>query len=82
VNKVREAARTRRHDKNDEIDWWSTPQGASWRSASQLHRRRPHRRVTYYSTIAAGLATCEALDHIDEVEVNRLQDLHREAAIL
>ena len=30
-------------------------------------------------TLAAGLATCEALDHLDEVEVNRLQDLHQEA---
>ena len=38
-----------------------------------------HHRVTYYTTIAAGLATCEALDHLDEVEVHRLQDLHGEA---
>jgi hypothetical protein len=34
--------------------------------------------VTYYSTLAAALATCEALDHLDEVGVNRLQDLHQE----
>jgi hypothetical protein len=34
--------------------------------------------VTYYTTLAAGLATCEALDHLDEVEDNRLQDLHNE----
>jgi len=34
--------------------------------------------VTYYTTIAAAKATCDALDHIDDVEVNRLQDLHRE----
>jgi len=39
-----------------------------------------HRRVTYYTTLNAGLATIEALDHIDEVDVNRLQDLHSEAA--
>jgi carbamoyl-phosphate synthase large subunit len=37
-----------------------------------------HRRVTYYTTLAAALATCEALEHIDEVEVNRLADLHQE----
>jgi hypothetical protein len=28
--------------------------------------------------LAAAVATCEALDHLDEVDVNRLQDLHRE----
>ena len=33
--------------------------------------------MTYYTTLAAALATCEALDHLDEVDVNRLQDLHR-----
>jgi hypothetical protein len=32
----------------------------------------------YYTTLAAALATCEALDSLDEVEVNRLQDLHQE----
>jgi carbamoyl-phosphate synthase large subunit len=37
-----------------------------------------HYKVTYYTTIAAAKATCDALDHIDDVEVNRLQDLHRE----
>jgi len=34
--------------------------------------------VTYYTTLAGALATCEALDHLDAVEVNRLQDLHKE----
>jgi hypothetical protein len=37
--------------------------------------------VTYYTTLAAALATCEALDHLDEVGVNRLQDLHREVLV-
>jgi carbamoyl-phosphate synthase large subunit len=36
--------------------------------------------VTYYTTIAAAIATCKALEHLDDVEVNRLQDLHREVA--
>jgi len=36
-------------------------------------------RITYYTTLAGALATCEALDHLDAVEVNRLQDLHKEA---
>ena len=35
-------------------------------------------RVTYYTTVAAARATCDALDHLNEVEVNRLQDLHEE----
>jgi carbamoyl-phosphate synthase large subunit len=36
------------------------------------------RNVTYYTTIGAAVATCEALGHIDDNNVNRLQDLHRE----
>src|SRR5690606_25429277 len=38
-------------------------------------------KVTYYTTLAAAKATCDALDHLDNVVVNRLQDLHEEAAI-
>ena len=34
------------------------------------------------SRLAAALATCEALDHLDEVDVNRLQDLHREVGVI
>ena len=36
--------------------------------------------VTYYTTVAAAAATCTAIRHIDDSEVNRLQDLHREVA--
>src|SRR5690606_27861710 len=36
--------------------------------------------VTYYTTLAAAKATCVALDHLDSVAVNRLQDLHQERA--
>ncbi len=38
------------------------------------------RNVTYYTTLGAAIATCQALEHLDDVEVNRLQDLHREVA--
>jgi carbamoyl-phosphate synthase large subunit len=38
------------------------------------------RNVTYYTTIGAAIATCKALEHIDDGEVNRLQDLHKEVA--
>ncbi|MHB1815886.1 MAG: carbamoyl-phosphate synthase large subunit [Steroidobacteraceae bacterium] len=82
VNKVREG---RPHVvdmiKNDEIDLIiNTTEGKlAIRESNSIRREAVHRRVTYYTTLAAGLATCEALDHLDEVEVNRLQDLHREA---
>jgi carbamoyl-phosphate synthase large subunit len=82
VNKVREG---RPHIvdmiKNDEIDLIvNTTEGKqAIRESNSIRREAVHRRVTYYTTLAAGLATCEALDHIDEVEVNRLQDLHSEA---
>ena len=82
VNKVREG---RPHIvdmiKNDEIDLIvNTTEGKqAIRESNSIRREAVHRRVTYYTTLAAGLATCEALDHLDEVEVNRLQDLHEEA---
>jgi carbamoyl-phosphate synthase large subunit len=84
VNKVREG---RPHIvdmiKNDEIDLIvNTTEGKlAIRESNSIRREAVHRRVTYYTTLAAGLATCEALDHLDEVEVNRLQDLHAEAAV-
>jgi carbamoyl-phosphate synthase large subunit len=83
VNKVREG---RPHIvdmiKNDEVDLIvNTTEGKqAVRESNSIRREAVQRRVTYYTTLAAGLATCDALDHIDEVEVNRLQDLHSEAA--
>jgi carbamoyl-phosphate synthase large subunit len=82
VNKVREG---RPHIvdmiKNGEIDLIvNTTEGKqAVRESNSIRREAVYRRVTYYTTLAAGLATCEALDHLDEVEVNRLQDLHKEA---
>jgi carbamoyl-phosphate synthase large subunit len=82
VNKVREG---RPHIvdmiKNDEIDLIvNTTEGKlAIRESNSIRREAVHHRVTYYTTLAAGLATCEAMDHLDEVEVNRLQDLHHEA---
>ncbi|HXO65433.1 MAG TPA: carbamoyl-phosphate synthase large subunit [Steroidobacteraceae bacterium] len=84
VNKVREG---RPHIvdmiKNDEVDLIvNTTEGKlAIRESNSIRREAVHRRVTYYTTLAAGLATCEALDHLDEVEVNRLQDLHAQAAV-
>ena len=82
VNKVREG---RPHIvdmiKNDEIDLIvNTTEGKlAIRESNSIRREAVHHRVTYYTTLVACLATCEALDHLDEVEVNRLQDLHQEA---
>ncbi len=38
------------------------------------------RNVTYYTTLGAAIATCAALQHLDDSDVNRLQDLHAEVA--
>jgi carbamoyl-phosphate synthase large subunit len=45
-----------------------------------IRREAMYKKVTYYTTVAAGLATCDAIEHMNEVDVNRLQDLHREIA--
>src|SRR5690349_6557351 len=80
VNKVREG---RPHIvdmiKNDEISLIvNTTEGkqAIFESRS-IRREAVHKRVTYYTTVAAGLATCDAIAHMNEVDVNRLQDLHQ-----
>ena len=39
-----------------------------------------HQNVTYYTTLGAAVATCIALEHLDDSDVNRLQDLHKEVA--
>ncbi|MET0281726.1 MAG: carbamoyl phosphate synthase large subunit, partial [Steroidobacteraceae bacterium] len=81
VNKVREG---RPHIvdmiKNDEIALIvNTTEGRiATRDSMAIRREAVSRRVTYFTTLAAGLATCEALDHLEAVDVNRLQDLHRE----
>ena len=79
VNKVRDG---RPHCvdmiKNDEIVIIvNTTEGKqAVRESHSIRREAVQRRVTYYTTLAAALATCEALDSLDEVGVNRLQDLH------
>jgi uncharacterized cupin superfamily protein len=37
--------------------------------------------VQLSATLAGALATCEAIDHLPDVEVNRLQDLHKEVLV-
>jgi carbamoyl-phosphate synthase large subunit len=82
ANKVREG---RPHIvdmiKNDEFAMIvNTTEGkTAIRESNSIRREAVHKRVTYYTTLAGALATCEALEHLDAVEVNRLQDLHKEA---
>ncbi len=82
VNKVREG---RPHIvdmiKNDEIDFIvNTTEGKqAIRESGAIRAAAVHRKVTYYTTLAAAVATSMALDHLDNGDVNRLQDLHKEA---
>jgi carbamoyl-phosphate synthase large subunit len=51
------------------------------RESHSIRGEAVHYKVTYYTTLAAAKATCDAIDHIDNVGVNRLQDLHAEASV-
>ncbi len=83
ANKVREG---RPHIvdmiKNGEIDLIvNTTEGKQAINESHSIRAEAVRRgVTYYTTLGAAIATCEAIEHLDDSDVNRLQDLHNEVA--
>ena len=66
--------------KNDEIDLIvNTTEGKqAVRESRSIRREAVARKVTYYTTLSAARATCDALDHLEDVEVHRLQDLHKE----
>jgi carbamoyl-phosphate synthase large subunit len=84
VNKVREG---RPHIvdmiKNDQIVFIvNTTEGKqAIRESHSIRGAAVHRKVTYYTTLAAGLATGMALDHLDVHEINKLQALHKEVAM-
>jgi carbamoyl-phosphate synthase large subunit len=84
ANKVREG---RPHIvdmiKNDEFSLIvNTTEGKqAVRESNSIRREAVARKVTYYTTLAGALATCEAIDHLQDVAVNRLQDLHKEVWI-
>ncbi len=84
ANKVREG---RPHIvdmiKNDEISLIvNTTEGKrAINESNSIRREAVSRKVTYYTTLSAAVATCEAIDHLQEVEVNRLQDLHSEVQV-
>jgi carbamoyl-phosphate synthase large subunit len=81
INKVREG---RPHIvdmiKNHEISLIiNTTEGKqAIRESQSIRAQAVRNKVTYYTTLAAAKATCEALDHIDDAAVHRLQDLHAE----
>ena len=83
INKVREG---RPHVvdmiKNDEISLIvNTTEGKqAIKESHSIRVAAVHRKVTYYTTLPAATATCDALDHLDNVVVNRLRDLHEEIA--
>jgi carbamoyl-phosphate synthase large subunit len=81
ANKVREG---RPHIvdmiKNGEIDLIvNTTEGKQAINESHSIRAEAVRKgVTYYTTLGAAIATCTAIEHLDDSDVNRLQDLHNE----
>ena len=68
--------------KNEEIDLIvNTTEGRqAIHESHSIRREAVARKVTYYTTVAAARATCDALDHLASLTVNRLQDLHKELA--
>jgi carbamoyl-phosphate synthase large subunit len=68
--------------KNDEIDLIvNTTEGKqAVRESRSIRREAVARKVTYYTTMPGARATLDALDHLEEVEVYCLQDLHKEFA--
>ena len=83
VNKVREG---RPHIvdmiKNHEISLIvNTTEGKqAIRESQSIRAEAVRNKVTYYTTLAAAKATCDALDYLDNVVVNGLHDLHAEAS--
>jgi carbamoyl-phosphate synthase large subunit len=83
VNKVREG---RPHIvdmiKNSEIDLIvNTTEGKqAINESASIRAEAVRRNVTYYTTLNAAIATCKAIEHLDDGDVNRLQDLHKEVA--
>ncbi len=81
VNKVREG---RPHIvdmiKNGEITLiTNTTEGKkAIRESHSIRGAAVQKNVTYYTTLAAAMATSMALDHLDGGDVNKLQDLHFE----
>jgi len=83
VNKVREG---RPHIvdmiKNDQIIFIAnTTEGKqAIRESHSIRAAAVHGKVTYYTTLAAAMATSMAMDHLNGGDINKLQDLHSEVS--
>ncbi|MEM7611917.1 MAG: carbamoyl-phosphate synthase large subunit [Pseudomonadota bacterium] len=68
--------------KNDEISLIvNTTEGKkAIRDSQTIRGEAVARGVTYYTTLAAARATCLAMEHLKDDEVNCLQDLHKSSA--
>ena len=68
--------------KNDEVELIiNTTEGKkAIRDSQTIRGEAVARGVTYYTTLAAARATCDAMQHIADDEVNCLQDLHETQA--
>ena len=81
ANKVREG---RPHIvdmiKNDDISLIvNTTEGKqAIQESLSIRAEAVRKNVTYYTTLRAAAATCKALEYLDDSDVNRLQDLHKE----
>jgi len=64
--------------KNEEVQLIvNTTEGKfSVRESESIRREAVIRKVTYYTTVAAALATCEAMNYLDNLNVYKLSDLH------
>ena len=49
------------------------------RESQSIRAAAVNNKITYYTTLAAAMATCAALDYLESSDVNKLQDLHEEA---
>jgi carbamoyl-phosphate synthase large subunit len=85
VNKVREG---RPHIvdmiKNGEISFIAnTTEGKkAIQESNSIRKAAVKNKVTYYTTLAAAMATSMALDHLEGGEINKLQDLHAEKEVV
>jgi carbamoyl-phosphate synthase large subunit len=85
VNKVREG---RPHIvdmiKNGEISFiTNTTEGKkAIQESNSIRKAAVKNKVTYYTTLAAAMATSMALDHLEGGEINKLQDLHAEKEVV
>jgi len=50
------------------------------RESISIRAEAVRRDITYYTTLGAAIATCSALEHLEDSDVNKLQDLHQEVA--